>query len=249
MKTSIMKASKKIFILIFWIFMWELSSLFINNNLLFPTPFGVFKSLINLSFSMYFWQSVMASIMRVIIAILFSIILGVSIGVLSGLNKIIEEILSPFIVIVKATPVMSIIIIALLWFKSGNVSIFTTILVCFPIIYTNVLEGIKTVDKDLLDMARVFKVKKIYVLKDIYIPWIKSYIVSGILMCLGLGWKVAVASEVLSTPKYSIGINLLNAKSLIETNDLFAWTIVVIILSYIFEILFKTYLFKWKKLK
>lgn len=54
-------------------------------------------------------------------------------------------------------------------------------------------------------------------------------------MCLGIGWKVSVASEVLSTPRYSIGLNLLNAKATLATEELFAWTIVVVLLSLIFE--------------
>ena len=118
---------------------------------------------------------------------------------------------------------------------------------CFPIIYTNVIEGIKSVDNYLVQMANVYKVKRKYVVKDIYLPSIKNYIVSGILMCLGIGWKVSVASEVLSTPNYSIGLNLLNAKTTLETSELFAWTIVIVILSFIFEKIFKYYLSRAKK--
>ena len=66
-------------------------------------------------------------------------------------------------------------------------------------------------------------------------------------MCMGIGWKVSVASEVLSTPNYSIGLNLLNAKTTLETSELFAWTIVIVILSFIFEKIFKYYLSRAKK--
>jgi NitT/TauT family transport system permease protein len=100
------------------------------------------------------------------------------------------------------------------------------------------------VDKNLIQMASVYRVKKKYLLKDIYLPSIKNYVVSGILMCLGIGWKVSVASEVLSTPNYSIGLNLLNSKNTLETPELFAWTIVVVILSFAFEKIFKYYLSK-----
>ena len=173
-----------------------------------------------------------------------SIGIGILLGVIAGLNSFIEELLEPLMVVIKATPVMSIIILALVWFKSSNVVIFTTILICFPIIYTNVLQGIKAVDIHLIQMANIYKVKNKYIIKDIYLPCIKHYIVSGVLMCLGLGWKVSVASEILSTPRYSIGLNLLNAKSTLETAELFAWTIVVVSLSFIFELIFKYYIKK-----
>lgn len=247
MKTSITaetKIIKKIGILIFWILIWHVCSVFINEELLLPSPFQVLKSLVLLMGKFYFWKSVLSSVIRVIIGILLSVIIGIVFGLTAGLNKFVEELLEPVVITVKATPVISIIIIALVWFNSSNVVIFTAILICFPIVYTNVLQGIKSIDKSLIQMANVFKVKRKYVLKDIYLPSIKNYIVSGILMCMGIGWKVSVASEVLSIPRYSIGLNLLSAKTTLETSELFAWTIVVVILSFMFEKVFKYYLQK-----
>lgn len=238
------KLVRKTLIIIFWLFIWELSSLFINNEILLPTPKKVFETLITLGIKKYFWLSVFKSIIRVIIGIFISIALGISLGIIAGINIFIEELLEPLVVTIKATPVMSIIIIALVWFKSSNVAIFTSILMCFPIIYTNVLAGIRSVDKNLIEMANLYKVKNKYILTNIYIQSIKPYIVSGILMCLGIGWKVSVASEVLSTPKYSIGLNLLNAKATLATEELFSWTIVVVLLSLIFENIFKYYVKK-----
>lgn len=142
---------------------------------------------------------------------------------------------------------MSIIIIALVWFKASNVSIFTTILICFPIIYTNIIEGIKSSDIKLIQMAKMYKVKKRYLIREFYIPSIRSYAISSILMCLGLAWKVSVTSEVLSTPKYSIGLNLLNSKTTLETEELFAWTIIVVMLSLLFELIFRYYVNKRNK--
>ena len=245
MKTSITsetKIIKKIGILIFWILIWHVCSVFINEELLLPSPFQVLKSLVLLMGKFYFWKSVLSSVIRVIIGILLSVIIGIVLGLTAGLNKFFEELLEPVIVTVKATPVISIIIIALVWFSSSNVVIFTAILICFPIVYTNVIQGVKSIDKSLIQMAVVFKVKRKYILKDKYLPSIKNYIVSGILMCMGIGWKVSVASEVLSIPRYSIGLNLLSAKTTLETAELFAWTIVVVILSFMFEKVFKYYL-------
>ncbi|WMJ82045.1 ABC transporter permease subunit [Clostridium sp. MB40-C1] len=236
------KILKKIFILVFWLLMWELCSLFINNTILFPSPSGVFKTLFMLMGKSYFWQSVVKSIFRVIAGLILSIVIGIVLGIISGINNFIEELMNPLIVIIKATPVISVIIIVLVWVSSSNVAILTNVLMCFPIIYTNVLQGIKNVDSDLIEMAHIYKVKRKFILKDIYLPSIKPYVVSGILMCLGIGWKVCVASEVLSTPRYSIGLNLLNAKSILETEELFAWTIIVVLLSFIFEIIFKYYI-------
>jgi len=248
MKISITKVSRKLFILLFWIFVWELCSLFINNDILLPSPIEVFQVLMKLFYKSYFWLSVFSSVGRVLLGLLLSIGIGVVMGIIAGLNKYVEELLEPLLITIKSTPIMSIIILALVWFKSTNVAIFTSILICFPIIYTNVLQGIKSVDLQLIQMADIYKVKNKYIIKDIYIPSIKHYIVSGILMCLGLGWKVSVTSEVLATPKYSIGLNLLNSKAMLETSELFAWTVVVVLLSFAFELAFKYYMKKTDKL-
>ncbi|AWZ48021.1 ABC transporter permease [Clostridiaceae bacterium 14S0207] len=244
MKIFTTRVSKKVGILMFWLLIWEGLSLLINNQILLPQPLSVLITLSKLIFEKYFWKSVLLSIIRVILGVLTSIILGIILGIFSGLNIFLEEILEPFIIAVKATPVMSIIIIALVWFNSNSVPIFTTILMCFPMIYTNVLQGIKSVDKNLISMAKLYKVRKIYILKQIYFPWIMPYIYSGILMCLGVGWKVSVASEVLSTPKFSIGLNILSSKSNLDTEELFAWTIIVVLLSLILENVFKKYVNK-----
>jgi len=252
MKTSITKASKriskKILIILFWIMVWEFGSLLIDNVILLPSPLEVLQMLSKLIFQQYFWLCVFSSIARVIVGLVLSIGLGVAVGIIAGLNNHVEELLTPLLVTVKSTPIMSIIILALVWFRSTNVAIFTAVLICFPVIYTNVVQGIKSVDVQLLQMAQLYKVKRKYVIRDIYIPSIKHYIISGVLMCLGLAWKVSVTSEVLATPKYSIGLNLLNSKAMLETSELFAWTVVVVILSFGFESLFKYYVKKTDRL-
>lgn len=252
MKTSITQVNKKIwknlFIFIIWIIIWELGSLFIHNVILLPSPIDVAKVLGILIFKPYFWKSVFSSIGRVLIGLIISIGLGIIVGIIAGLNKYIEELLTPLIVTIKSTPIMSIIILAMVWFKSSNVAIFTAILICFPVIYTNVLQGIKAVDIQLIQMASLYRVKNKFIIKDIYIPSIKHYIISGILMCLGLAWKVSVTSEVLATPKYSIGLNLLTSKATLETAELFAWTAVVVLLSFSFEMIFRYYVGKTERL-
>jgi len=252
MKTSITQVSKRLvkktLIIFFWIMIWELGSLFIHNVILLPSPLEVLQTLWKLIFLQYFWLCVFSSIGRVVIGLVLSIGFGVAAGIIAGLNSYVEELLTPLLVTIKSTPIMSVIILALVWFRSTNVAIFTAILICFPVIYTNVLQGIKAVDVQLLQMAELYKVKRKYVIRDIYIPSIKHYIISGVLMCLGLAWKVSVTSEVLATPKYSIGLNLLNSKAMLETSELFAWTVVVVILSFGFESLFKYYVKKTDRL-
>jgi NitT/TauT family transport system permease protein len=252
MKDSIITSKKRIYTLlslIFWLLVWEVASLLINVELYLPSPFSTFKALFNMIFESNFWIIVFTSISRVIIGFLISCILGISLGILCGINNFLYSLWQPFIVAIKSTPVMSFIIIALVWFKSDNVPIFICCLMCLPIIWTATIAGINQVDNRLLEMSKLFSVSKKNVITGIYFHSITPYISSAMITALGLGWKVTVAAEVLSSPRNSIGIKLLNAKVYLESAELFAWTIVVIILSMIFEYLFKYIISKATKFK
>lgn len=230
----------KIWILVFWILVWEIASLIISKEVYLPSPISTLRALMGLIVQVKFWNSVFMSILRVAMGFIISCIGGILIGIICGLNRFFYELFNPLVITIKSTPVISFIIIALIWFEAGNVPIFICFLMCFPVIWTNVVQGIRGVDGNLLEMAKIYNVKKSLVIRDIYVPSITPYISAGITMSLGLGWKVTVAAEVLSSPKFAIGMHLYNAKVYLETPEVFAWTGVVILLSFGFEYLFKS---------
>lgn len=236
------KIAKKVFPHIFWLIVWIIISLIINEELFFPSPLTTFKAMKELLYEKYFFISIISTISRVFFGLLIANILGIILGLICGLNDKMYILFRPFITMVRSTPVMSLIIIALIWFKSGNVPIFISFLMCFPIIWTNIVEGFKKVDDKLLEMAKIYKVDKLKVIKDIYIPSLVPFYIAGFNLSLGIAWKVTVAAEVLSHPRFSIGKNLYDSKVYLDTPSLFAWTSVIVILSYIFEVLITNYL-------
>lgn len=236
--------STKAFIFIFWIFIWQLIYWIVRRDIYVPSPFMVVEAFYELVQTDMFWMSIISSILRVVSGLMISVVFGVGLGVLSGMRPFVFHLLNPMMTAIKSTPVMSFIIIALVWFKSDYVPIFICFLMCFPIIWTNVVVGIHQVDQKLLEMAHVYKVKERYIVKDIYIPSIMPYFTAALTMALGLGWKVSVAAEVLSHPHFAIGSNLHSAKAYLDTPSLFAWTIAVILLSLLFE-----KILKWGMLK
>lgn len=232
-------------ILLFWIGVWQLAHLGIGRDVYVPSPFVVFERLFQLIGEKGFWRIVYHSMARVAMGVSLSLVLGVTLGVLSGLFKWIYALFHPFMVVVKSTPVISIIIVALVWLKSSNVPIFISFLMCFPIIWTNTVTGIQNVDNKLLQMAKVYAVTKRHRLKYIYIPSLVPYISAAMITALGLGWKVSVAAEVLSHPRNAIGSELHTSKAYVDTPSLFAWTLVVILLSLMFEFVFAYFIKKW----
>lgn len=236
MKISIIQNRlRKFFIIIFWVFIWEIVALIIGQEIYLPSPFSTFKTLFDLLFVKDTYITILHSTYRTLLGFFLSCFGGIILGYLCGINMFLYNLFNPLIGIMRTTPVMSIIIIALLWFKDTNVPIFVAFLMCFPIIWTNTVIGIKNTDIKLLQMCKVYNISKFRVIKSVYFYSAFPNISAAFISALGLSWKVTSAAEVLSLPKYSIGRYLYDSKVYLEIPDLFAWTIIIVFLSFIFE--------------
>jgi len=232
------------------IIIWKLISLIINSAIIFPSPESTIISLYNLVKTREFFLIILSSLQRGIIGFILSFILGTAIGFFAGFNKVFYKLLEPFLVIIRSTPVMSIILIALIWFKANNVPIFASFLMSFPIICNNVIEGIRNIDIRLIQMAKIYKIKKWRIIGEIYFPSLVPFLIAAVSTAFGIGWKVVIAAEVLSQPKYAIGTSLQLSKIYLNIDEVFAWTIVAILLGYIFEKLIRLVeksTIKWKR--
>lgn len=239
MKRSITKDKLlKIFAIIFWICIWQIVCFFVQNNLLLPSPIEVIRRLGALIMYTKFWGTIANSFLR----ILTGFFIGASVGVIAAIASwklpILKIILHPAMVIVKSTPLASFIILALVWIKTSRLSIFISFLMVFPILYGNVLQGIESVSKELLEMAYVYKLSRWKKFKFIYIPAILPAFLSAITTGIGFAWKSGIAAEVLASPHMTIGKAIYESKIYLEITDLFAWTLTVILLSMILERVF-----------
>ena len=136
---------------------------------------------------------------------------------------------------IKAVPVASFIILVLIWVPSRNLSVVISFLMVLPIVYTNVLNGIRSMDGQLLEMARVFRVPLSRRIRYIYLSQLLPFLRTAFSLSLGLCWKAGIAAEVIGIPDGSIGERLYESKVYLQTADLFAWTLVIVALSIGFE--------------
>lgn len=222
-----------------WVLIWQLSAIAVNKVLLIPRPWEVFVSLARLASTAIFWKTAGMTLLRIIIGTVAGTVLGCILAVLTKCSEIADAVLSPVIRLVRATPVASFIILILLWVAKTKVPAVVSGLVVIPIIWENVCAGIDSTDPLLLEMAQAYSFGRMKIWRYIYVPSVKPHLMSGISNALGLAWKSGVAAEVLCAPKLAIGTQIYNSKLYLETPELFAWTIVVIILSMIFEKIIK----------
>lgn len=228
----------KLWAVLFWLLLWQAASMVIAQEILLVSPCTVIKRLFELAGESSFWKSVSFSFIRIAGGFVIAVFSGIALAALSAKFKRVRELLAPLMLTVKAIPVASFIILVLIWVSSKNLSVLISFLMVLPIIYTNVLEGISETDEKLLEMASVFEVPFYKRIRYIYMSEVLPFFKSGCSVALGLCWKSGVAAEVIGIPKNSIGENLYNAKVYLDTPDLFAWTLVIIIISLIFEKLF-----------
>ncbi|TAH69589.1 MAG: ABC transporter permease subunit [Anaerolineaceae bacterium] len=225
----------KLLVLCFWIFVWSLLSRIINQELFLPSPKSVLLAVLTLSKVAGFWISIANSFIRIISGFVLGLIIGAMIATLSYKSKIIYELISPLMKVIKATPVASFIILALVWISSVNLSVLVAFLMVLPISFSNILHGLKSTDEKLLEMAKVFHIGRLKRIKAIYYPAVTPFIISAISIGLGFSFKSGIAAEVIGRPANSIGLNLYEAKLYFMIKELFAWTVVVILLSVLFE--------------
>lgn len=229
---------KKAWAPLFWLILWQLGAMALNQKILLVSPLAVLSRFIELLPTLDFWGAVWFSFVRIICGFLAACVFGTVLGALSSRFQLIQDLAAPLMGVIKSTPIASFIILVLLWVSSKNLSIVISFLMVTPIVYANIVGGIQAMDVQLSEMATLFRVPFGARLRYLYLPQVMPYFRSACAAGLGLCWKAGVAAEVIGLPDGSIGEKLYQAKVYLETPDLFAWTVVIVLISFSFERLF-----------
>ena len=220
---------------LFWLGVWQLTAAAVGQELLLPGPAAVGRRLLELAAGAVFWQTALASLLRIFGGLLLGVALGALLAGLTAWVPLLDWVLTPAVKVVRATPVASFILLVYLWVERGRVPGLISALMVLPVVWGNVTRGIAETDPRLLELARAYGFGRGRTLRRIYIPSVLPYFASGCRTALGLAWKAGVAAEVLCQPQNAIGTQIYNTKYYLETPSLFAWTLVVIALSFLLE--------------
>ena len=220
---------------VFLIVLWKAGSVIIDSDLILPSPEETILSVLEIFSESNFLNIIGATVIRGLIGFAISFILALIMGVLAGVYDGFYAFLKPILVTIRSTPVISLILLALIWFDVNQVPVFIALLTMFPFICTNIIDGIRDVNTDLIEMAQVYEVKQKNIILDIYLPGIAPFIFSGASSAMGFGWRAIIIGEVLSQPQYGIGTYMQNAQTYLLVDKVIAWTIIAIVLSYVFE--------------
>ena len=221
--------------LIFWAAVWYLAALAMGNPLLLPTPAQVLVCLAKLSATAAFWQTVAVSIGRILLGVVLAVALAVMLAIVTSVSSLLEALIDPAMTAIRATPVASFTILVLIWLDRDWVPVLICGMMVLPVVYGSVSAGIRTVDVQLLEMAKVSRLPRLRTLRRIYVPSVMPFFRTSCCSALGLGWKAGIAAEVLTVPKQSMGRMISEAKLYLMTEELFAWTLAVVLLSLLLQ--------------
>ncbi len=219
----------------FWLFVWHFLSLKINSSIFLPSPEATYKALIRIGKRAGFWQTIFNTFSKIAKGFLLALIAGTFSAIISSFVKIIDVLVSPFMRLLKTVPVASFIILALLWVKSDKLSVLISFVMVTPVVYINILQSFDNVDNNLLEMADIFDVGLLRRLRFIYVPALVSGFMSACKIGLGFCFKAGIAAEIIGLPFQSIGSELYKSKLYLMTDELFAWTVVIVLMSVFFE--------------
>ena len=221
--------------LIFWTVVWFLAAKGMDNPLLLPGPVQVLRCLGNLMMTAAFWQTVAISIGRILLGVISAVLLGCVLAVVTTSSRLLEVLIAPAMTAMQATPVASFTILVLIWIDRDYVPVLICGMMVLPVVWNSVSTGIRMTDPQLLEMAKVYRLSRLHTLRRIWIPSVMPFFRSACLSSIGLGWKAGIAAEVLTVPKHSIGRMIADSKLYLMTEELFASTLVVIVLSLLLQ--------------
>ena len=220
---------------VFWLGVWQLAAILVGKELLLPGPAAVGGRLLALAGTADFWLSVGASLGRVLLGLAWGAAAGTALAFLTHFSPWASRIVSPAVRVVRATPVVSFILLVYLWVARAAIPWVIAGLMVLPVVWGSLTAGLGSMDGKLLEMGRAYRFSRWNMLRLIYLPALRPHFSAGLLTAFGLAWKSGVAAEVLCPPPYAIGSRLQQAKLGLETADLLAWTLAIVALSLLLE--------------
>lgn len=218
-----------------WLVIWQVATILVNNSILLAGPVETAKAALKMVRTTDYWRSILNTTIKISAGFLAGTLSGILLAFPANRYSVLRDFFAPVVSAVKSVPVASFVVLVLIWSGTEWTALVITSLVVFPIVYLSTLEGLMSIDRKLIEMADIFRMKPRYRLRYIYLEGLRPFLAGSLSIAAGMSWKSGIAAEVISRPKLSMGNGLYNAKVYLMTEELFAWTITAVLLAYISE--------------
>lgn len=218
-----------------WLCVWQAASWLTAQPIILPGPFEVLAALAAFIPEPAFWTSVGFSALRIMGGLVVAYALALPAAALAHRMPAVRSLLAPPLQAIKATPIACLVVLLLLWLGSANVSFAAVLLMALPNLYFTTLEGLSHRDRRMVELFDVHAVRGAR--RALALTWqqVLPYVLAASANVVGMAWKAGVAAELIGVPLGSIGERVYQSKLLLETADVLAWTLTIIVLSMLCE--------------
>jgi NitT/TauT family transport system permease protein len=220
---------------VFLLAVWQLLSLWVNPVFI-ASPAGTAKALGRLAVDGTLWIQLLITLKRLVIGLAIGAGLGWVFGMLAGLEPRLRSFLEPLRWVGMTIPAVIVAALAMLWWfgLSDIMVIFVVAFIVAPSMYVNTMAGVLAIDPRLVEMGRVYRYPRHLLLTEVYLPGTASPALAGLTLATGVGVRAVVLAEVLGATS-GIGHSFSRAMSYLETEELFAWIVVLLALMAVLE--------------
>lgn len=229
--TTSHRTMRRLLAALFWLLVWQLAAMSVGQRILLASPVETLERLFELLPTGLFWRSVLFTLGHILLGYALAALSGIALAALAARFGWVADLLTPLLAAMRSVPVASFVIAALIWVPSKRLSLLIVTVIVLPVVYAGTLDGLRQIDPQLTEMARVFRMSRWNRLRTIRLPALLPSLTSALSVAMGLAWKSGVAAEVIGIPTGSIGERLYKAKVYLATPDLFAWTLTIVLLS------------------
>ena len=235
LRKKLIQILRPLFVLLFWLSIWEAAALLVKNEYFLPGAITTFKALFAIAFTKGFLSSIFLTLSRVLLGLFLGVFLGAILAYICHKIPLINALFSPIVSVIKATPVATFIILLWIYLNANQLTVLIAFLMVMPIIWQNLKDGLATISTELSEAALIFGFSFSRRMRILVIPHLFSYFAPALITSVGLAWKSEIAAEIIAYTKNSIGQHINDNKYFMNTPSMFAWTLVVIVISIIFE--------------
>ncbi len=230
-----------------WVIVWQVVALAVGHDFLLATPSQVVTRLGELVTTSEFWITVASTLVKIAAGFIAAVLVGAVTAMLAARFRMFDVLTAPLMSTIRSVPVVSFIILVLLWADPRTLATITAFLMVLPVMHASILAGIRSRDRLLLEAADVFAVTAWRRVRAIDLPAVLPFFATACRIGIGLAWKSGIAAEVIGVAQGSIGGMLYQAKIYLESADVFAWTAVIVALSIACEALVQWGIGRWQK--
>lgn len=235
---------------VFFILLWQLIAIIINNDIFIPKIQQVVEAISAIFKDENSSKAIFSSFYRTMLSYILALIFSMILGVLSVVYPFFRYLMEPINSFGKTIPTMVLVVLSLVWFDKDATPFIVGFAISFPILYEGVRSGLMQIDKKIIDMTKIYEVSLKDKILKIYLPVMKFYFMSIFVSTFTLTFKVVIAGEVHGQPKFGIGSQIQLEKVNFNTSGIFAWIVIIVIISLILEIinkLLKEKIYRWSK--